>query len=206
MMVVPTLTRHDLLARMLDSMDYAVRHLVVIDNSGDGFALGDGPWEQGTVLRMPSNLGVAASWNLAVRMAHREPWVLIVSDDVMWTAGGLQGFAEQADEGTLLLSSTWPHWCAFALGMGVVGKVGLFDEGYYPAYFEDRDFERRCLRAGVPVMHGPNVIHANSSTLNTPGRDFAASNGATFRANERLFNLDGHHGFDPFRWRSQGWA
>jgi hypothetical protein len=36
MLVVPTLTRHDLLDRMLRSVDHPVGHLVVIDNSGAG--------------------------------------------------------------------------------------------------------------------------------------------------------------------------
>jgi GT2 family glycosyltransferase len=205
MMVVPTLTRHDLLARMLDSVDFPVKHLVVVDNSGRGIVGGTGPWERMTVLPMPVNFGVAGSWNLAVRMAHREPWVLIVSDDVVWPAGALKGFSEACGEDRLVLSGTWPHWCAFGLGMGVVRKVGLFDEGYFPAYFEDRDYERQCGRAGVLVEHGPSVSHANSSTLNTPGSNFAEWNSRTFISNRQLFENDTHHGFDPYRWRSNAW-
>ena len=207
MMVVPTLTRHDLLERMLDSVDVAVRHLVVIDNSGDGFEVGDGPWEDATVLRLPANLGVAASWNLAVRLAHRQPWVLIASDDVLWPAGSLEQFVYLSGEERLVLSQTMPYWCAFTLGMSVVRDVGLFDEGYFPAYFEDNDYERRCGRAGVFVdRDGPPVLHANSSTLNTPERNFAAHNQRSFEANARLFAEDRHHGFDPYRWRAQSWS
>jgi GT2 family glycosyltransferase len=205
MMVVPTLTRHDLLGRMLDSVDVAVRHLVVIDNSGDGFKVGEGPWEDATVLRMPANLGVAGSWNLGVRLAHRQPWVLIASDDVLWPAGALERFVDVSGEERLVLSETWPHWCAFTLGMSVVKDVGLFDEGYYPAYFEDTDYERRCARAGVEVGRGPAVLHSNSSTLNTPDRNFAVSNERSFVSNRRLFEEDRHRGFDPYRWRANGW-
>jgi len=206
MLVVPTLTRHDLLAKMLDTVDVAVRHLVVIDNSGDGFEVGDGPWEDVTVLRLPANLGVAASWNLGVRLAYRQPWVLIVSDDVTWPAGALEGFANRAGEDRLVLSETWPHWCAFSIGMRVVQQVGLFDEGYFPAYFEDNDYMRRAGRAGVQVVDGPKVAHRNSSTLNTPGRTFAGSNSVSFQANRTLFEQDRHHGFDPYRWRAQAWS
>jgi len=148
MLVVPTLTRHDLLGRMLRSVDHPLGHLVVIDNSGRGLAVPDGPWERMTVLPMPSNLGVAGSWNLAVRMAHREPYVVVCSDDMWWPAGSLQELERVACEETLTVSATWPHWQAFALGMRVVRDVGLFDEGYYPAYFEDTDYERRMFRAG----------------------------------------------------------
>jgi GT2 family glycosyltransferase len=205
MMVVPTLTRHDLLALMLDSVDYPVKHLVVIDNSGRGVDVPDGPWGMVTILPMPTNFGVAASWNLAVKMGHREPWVLIASDDVVWPAGALERFDEVCSEDRLVLSDSWPHWCAFGIGMRVVEKVGLFDEGYFPAYFEDRDYERRCARRGVMVGHGPSVVHANSSTLNTPDAQFAEPNGITFTSNRQLFESDMHHGFDPYRWRKNAW-
>jgi len=206
MMVVPTLTRHDLLDRMLRSVDCQVGHLVVIDNSGRGIVGGTGPWERMTVLPMPSNLGVAASWNLAIRMAHREPWVLICSDDMWWPVNALREFAAQSSEDSLVVSATWPHWCAFTIGMGVVQKFGLFDEGYYPAYFEDTDYERRVGRAGSPPLLGPEVHHDNASTLQTPRSDFGGKNKASHAANEALFKSDRHHGFDPYRWRAQAWT
>jgi GT2 family glycosyltransferase len=206
MMIVPTLTRHDLLDRMLRSVDCHVGHLVVIDNSGRGIVGGTGPWERMTVLPMPANLGVAASWNLAIRMAHREPWVLICSDDMWWPGNALGEFAAQSSEDALVVSSTWPHWCAFTIGMRVVQKVGLFDEGYYPAYFEDTEYERRLRRAGVQRQMGPAVDHSNASTLNTPSADFGNRNGHSYEQNKALFEEDRHHGFDPFRWRSQAWG
>jgi GT2 family glycosyltransferase len=204
MMVVPTLTRHDLLDRMLRSVDHPVGHLVVIDNSGRGVVGGSGPWERMTVLAMPANLGVAASWNLAIRMAHREPWVLICSDDMWWPAGSLQTLVGLASEETLVLSGTWPHWEAFALGMGVVSKVGLFDEGYYPAYYEDTEYTRRLKRAGIRPVLGPEVEHDNSSTLNTPGANFQRQ--VSSEANRALYESGGHGGFDPYRWRAQSWT
>ena len=206
MLVVPTLTRHDLLAGMLASVDCRVGHLVVIDNSGRGIVGVEGPWERMTVLPMPVNFGVAASWNLAIRMAHREPWVLVCSDDMWWPVNALHEFEALSSEDGLVLSQTWPHWCGFSIGMRVVQKVGLFDEGYYPAYFEDNDYARRAGRAGVQISYGPEVGHRNSSTLNTPGRTFAGSNSASFQANRRLFEQDRHHGFDPYRWRAQAWS
>ena len=206
MLVVPTLTRHDLLVRMLETVDADVEHLVVIDNSGLGVDLPDGPWRSMTLLPMPANLGVAASWNLAVKMAHRLPWLMIASDDVTFPEGALDKFAEQSGEDRLVVSETWPHWCAFTIGMRVVSDVGLFDEGYYPAYYEDTDYERRMGRAGLKAVHGPAVGHENSSTLHTPGRDFGARRLPSHKQNERLFQEDRMHGFDPFRWRSQAWS
>ncbi|HEY7823683.1 MAG TPA: glycosyltransferase [Acidimicrobiia bacterium] len=204
MLVVPTLTRHDLLQRMLRSVDGPVDHLVVIDNSGRGVDIPDGPWQESTLLVMPSNLGVAASWNLAIKMAHRDPFVMICSDDMWWPEGAMDRFVEQSAEDRLVVSETWPHWCAFTIGMGVVSKLGLFDEGYYPAYFEDTEYERRMAQGGVERMRGPQVYHENSSTLNTPGRSW--NRNGSYSSNEQLFRSGNRHGFDPFRWRSHAWT
>ena len=206
MMVVPTLTRHDLLERMLRSIDHPIGHLVVIDNSGRGIVGGSGPWERMTVLPMPVNLGVAASWNLAVRMAHRHPWVMVCSDDVTWPQGCLSAFTGVASEETLVVSGTWPHWCAFTLGMGVVRKVGLFDEAYYPAYYEDTEYERRMATFGLAVTTGPSVNHDNASTLKTKNSQFGEANNRTLSSNAQLFASGQPGGFDPYRWRDQAWT
>jgi GT2 family glycosyltransferase len=206
MLVVPTLTRHDLLYRMLASVDVPVGHLVVIDNSGRGVVERSGPWEKMTVLRMPVNFGVAASWNLAVKMGHRHDWVMVASDDTVFPTGALAGFAGQSGEDRLVVSATWPHWCAFTIGMGVVRTVGLFDEGYYPAYYEDTEYERRMAGLNMPVEMGPEVHHDNSSTLRTPGSRFPTANVKSHKANKDLYGSGRHHGFDPYRWREQSWG
>jgi GT2 family glycosyltransferase len=205
MLVVPTLTRHDLLDRMLRSIDHPVGHLVVIDNSGRGIVGGTGPWERMTVLPMPVNLGVAASWNLAVRLAYKHPYVMVASDDMWWEPGVLSGFAEMASEETLVLAGNFPHWQAFTLGMGLVARVGLFDEGYYPAYFEDVEYLRRMEANGLLPVFGPETGHANSSTLNTPGADFRSRNDRSWDSTRVLFESGRPGGFDPYRWRDQSW-
>lgn len=204
MLVVPTLTRHDLLVRMLRSVDVPVGHLVVIDNSGIGPYVPPGPWGgQVTVLRMPANLGVAASWNLGIKLAHRHPWVLVCSDDVVWPAGTLQQFASMSDEARLVVTATWPHWCAFSIGMRVVQQVGLFDEGYFPAYYEDTEYERRMDGLGVSRTTGPAVQHDNASTLLTPGKQW---NRDTALARNKALYVSGEQGrFDPYAWREQAW-
>lgn len=205
LLVVPTLTRHDLLGRMLRSVDANVERLVVIDNSGRGVDIPDGPWEQADVFSMPSNLGVAASWNLAIKMGFRHPWVMICSDDMIWPEESMRIMAEASSEDRLVVSSTWPHWCAFTIGMGVVEKAGLFDEGYYPAYFEDTEYERRISQCGIGLTIGPAVAHDNASTLNTPSAGFRSKNGVSFTANQQLYQSQQPGGFSPSRWRNQGW-
>lgn len=212
-MVVPTWTRSDLLSAMLASIDYPVRHLLIVDN---GSTLGnvDHPdlVEQMHVAQMPRNLGVPASWNLGIKAFFDEDWVFIVGDDVTFPAGAMQQFAELADPSKVVLSQTWPHWCAFAYGMDVVDTAGLFDERFYPAYYEDTEYEWRCHNLGVPVVTSDiQVGHTNASTLNTPRRQFALRKGMTDASNGALFH-EKQQGpasrdtpFSLFRWRNQAW-
>ena len=37
-------------------------------------------------------------------------------------------------------------------------KVGLFDEGFYPLYFDDFDFCLRATKAGFKIVYLPNAI------------------------------------------------
>ena len=186
-LIVPVLNRPDLLHRMLDSIDYPVGDLVIIDN-GNCFPA----WEpvehveRTHVVKMPSNLGVAASWNLGIKSVPFAPWWLIVNSDAWFPAGSLEALAQQARSDALVLSGGDPPWCAFALGDEVVEQVGLFDEGFYPAYFEDIDYERRIRHHGIDVVIAPvRVNHTNSSTLRG---GYDAANGRTYPANDEYLS------------------
>jgi GT2 family glycosyltransferase len=139
-------------------------------------------------------------------MGHRHEWVMVASDDVMFPAGALAGFAEASGEDRLVVSTTWPHWCAFTIGMRVVQAVGLFDEGYYPAYFEDTEYERRLSQCEIGLTIGPAVAHDNASTLNSPGQNFGHKNRETYKANQQLYSSQQPEGFSPSRWRALSWT
>lgn len=184
-MVVPVLARPEMLYRMVNSIDHPVGHLLIIDN---GDVVGIPPAtlpgiDKVTVVRLPSNLGVAAAWNLGVKLTPHAPWWLIANFDVVFPAGSLEQFA-QVRTGGLVLSAASPPWACFALHDETVRHVGLFDEAFYPAYWEDNDYERRVRSAGIPVIEsGIAVHHDNSSTIAAiPNR-----NDETFRANERHY-------------------
>jgi GT2 family glycosyltransferase len=185
-MIVPILRGPEILDRMLDTIDYPVRKLIVIDN-GDVIRHTIGPVEhvQSTkVIKMPANLGVAGSWNLGIKADPFAPWWLITNFDVEWPAGSLRMFAEQAGEGVLLVDSPQPY-CAFAVGEDVVQRVGLFDEGFHPAYFEDTDYELRCAIEGVKVKRSTiPIVHHNSSTIGY----FGEINNRTYASNAEYMN------------------
>jgi GT2 family glycosyltransferase len=210
--IVPTLNQTDRLFRLLDSIDAPVGELVVIDN---GLR-----WPRGhrlhlpvvrhaqhqTLVELPGNLGVAGAWNLGIKTT---PWAsrwLIVNDDAWFPEGALAELDRLSSSTAVTLSAATPPWSCFVLGCDAVAQVGLFDERFHPAYFEDTDYERRCHIAGIEVVStAVDVHHDNSSTLAS-----GVGRGDTY-----MDNLDLHHrkaidsdtswGWDLTRRRNLGW-
>ena len=208
-MIVPILVGPEILYRMLDTIDYPVKKLIIIDN-GDALRASVGwPVEhvQSTkVIKMPANLGVAGSWNLGIKAAPFSPWWLIVNFDVEWPAGSLEAFAAQASGADILLAQSPQPWSAFALGEDVVQRVGLFDEGFHPAYFDDNDYEMRCAIEGVKVRRSLiPIVHHNSSTIGF----FGEINNRTYRSNAEYMNVKraapGPGGWSLERRRANSW-
>jgi GT2 family glycosyltransferase len=207
--IVPVLARPELLYRLVNSIDHPVGHLLIIDN---GDVVGMPPAmlpniDTVTVVRLPSNLGVSAAWNLGIKLTPHAPWWLIANFDVTFPPGSLARF-DETRSGGLVLSAAEPPWACFAVHDEVILRVGLADESYYPAYWEDVDWERRVRAAGMPVIEsGIPVDHDNSSTIAAiPNR-----NAETFRANEHYYRdkvlrddlTEGHWSLQ--RRREQAW-
>lgn len=188
-MIVPILTRPELLHRMMNSIDVTIDHLVVIDNGMCTYGLevlAAPRVRKLTVLQLPANQGVAGSWNLGIKVTPSAPWWLIANFDIEWPAGSLETFASIARTDALVLSGGSPEWCAFAVGEDVIDRVGLFDEGLHPAYFEDDDFQRRCYEAGVLVLHSSVAVdHENSSTIKD--EKYHGRNNVTFADNAAFY-------------------
>lgn len=188
-MIVPVLARSELLYRMIDSIDYAIAQLVIIDN---GRVVDPQqvltPYALTThLLPMPANFGVAGSWNLGIKSTPFAPWWLIANFDVVWPVGSLERLAQASSSQALTLTACQPAWSAFTIGDRIVDSVGLFDEALHPAYFEDNDYQRRCEKAGARIERTDiPVRHDNSSTL--AAGNYASRNGHTFPDNAQYFS------------------
>ena len=188
-MVVPVLTRHDLLDRMINSINYPIKDLVIINNGAKDYDYLP-VWNQWINkiwhLRMPSNLGVASSWNLGIKSTPMSDYWLISNFDVEWGGDSLKMFAESSSQDKLLLSNGAPNWCAFSIGWKIIDQVGLFDEGLHPAYFEDTDYERRIKALNSNLEHSfIPIAHDNSSTLKA---GYQGRNDQTFDDNSNYYN------------------
>lgn len=189
---IPCISRPDLLARCIASIDHPVGRLVVIDNSptGDLRAVVETSvprWVDDWHVVVPAaNLGVAASWNHAIRTAPGLPWWCIANADTELAPGDLERLAaEMAQPGPRWVGMNG-DWRVFGLSQEAVQRVGLFDENYAPVYCEDADYERRCDLAGVPwyFIRG-GATHAGSATIADPR--YAAANARTYPENRRYY-------------------
>ena len=195
-MIVPTLTRHDLLVKMLASIDCPVGLLIIVNNnSKSNFegtdAIPDCVVEY-RVLNLPANLGCAGSWNLGIKLAPFARGWVIASDDVVFAPGALKEFAANCSTDRLTICEEWPHYQFFGIGENVVAEVGLFDENLYPANFEDDDYQRRCEVAGVK-FEIVNVGHSHVKQATVHAPEWAASNAKTYEANERYYDWKTQH-------------
>lgn len=182
-----TYSRFDLADRLLDSIDYPVEHLVIVDNSGKRQYEPKKPelvknlW----LIQVPYGLGYSGGLNLIVKTTPFAPYWLLVNDDTVFQPGSLKKISERVDTDAINFLSIMPKWSGFVLGEGAVLKAGLFDERFHPIYFEDNDYERRLMAAGVKANFiNAEIAHDNSSTLNS---GFHSQNDKTYHANQRLY-------------------
>jgi len=183
-----TLKRFDLAERLLASIDYPVEHLVIIDNSGTQSWNPVKPeWVENLwLIRVPFGLGLVGAWNLIVKSTPYAPYWLLVNDDAWFELGALEKIANEVDTQALNFLDIVPQWSAVVFGEGMIEKVGLYDERFYPLYFDDNDLERRVDQAGVPKKTiEAKIHHENSSTLKS---GYQEQNNKTYKNNLDLFN------------------
>jgi GT2 family glycosyltransferase len=214
-LIVPVLNRYDLLDRMVSSIDYPVKHLLIIDNGASTVMEDVGIdvpacVEHTTYLPMPANLGVSGSWNLGIKsFPYADRW-FFASNDVQLHPGALERLCE-ARRDEITVCEMIPHWQAFCLGYEAVKRVGLFDEGFFPAFCEDNDMTRRAEHAGVTIRRvDVPMVHDNSSTINSD-RKLLENNARTFPTNVAYFHDKvaredyGPGSWDVYRRRMNGW-
>lgn len=125
--------------------------LYIIDNSSDGFAK---KYEVGFYAPRPENIGVGRAWNLGAKKVINEGYdYLVIISATMRFGDGMRGFVKALETNLNPWGLETQHgWHCIALHRNTLQKVGLFDENFYPAYYEDSDYVRRMELAGI---HNP---------------------------------------------------
>ena len=181
-----TLTRFDMAQRLLDSIDYPVEHLVIVDNSGKReFSPRVNDFVKNTwLLQVPHGLGANGAWNLIIKSTPFASYWVIPNDDSWFEPGALQAIAENVDTDAFNFVDVNPRWSCVVPSEGSVRRAGLWDEAFHPIYFDDDDYEWRMTQLGVRFNNiNAKVHHDNSSTLKS---GFNERNGFTFIRNQSL--------------------
>ena len=174
---IPILNRADLLSKLLDSLDVRIDTLAIVDNStitaGQPTSSRQSLSSQTSVPRFLEalqqlghpligeihvarpfcNLGVAASWNHILRSFPDAPIALIANNDVVFAPGVLRQALAKLNASRAQFMSLFqpPHgFSAFFLTTQCWDRIGLFDDNFINAYFEDLEFRDR-LRAHPDV-------------------------------------------------------
>lgn len=209
-LICPVRSRFDLLERMLNSLDYPIDQIVIVDNSVSGYEV---PFETaGPVryIRPITGLGWGGGINEGITELPKETYWMWSSNDLVWGPGDLEHIDKTMQENIHL--PTFMSWGFIygAVSRGCVASIGLIDEFNFPSIYEDDvDWYRRCRLGGVNIIeyrgniqHGADG-HAASLTILSDG-EHKSSNDKTHPANairyaEKWGGSKGQETFDtPF--------
>jgi len=203
---VPIVNGVHWLERLIESIDYPVDNLFIVNNSAD---------EEVTqelerlvkvkkeninkiyLTNFPGNIGCASAWNLIIKCYLMSPYWIISNHDIGFTPGFLETMVARAQDpetgivfgkaenyisaenkGIITLGS----WDIFLIKDWAVHKFGLFDENLYPAYSEDIDYLLRTLVHPIKKTSVELPYYHGEST------DYHQSGGQTARVNPELKN------------------
>jgi GT2 family glycosyltransferase len=162
-------------------------------------------------IRNVVNKGVPAGWNQILRTCMADPefrYVYLVNNDVVFQEGAcdvLHEFLEAHPDYVAVCSiqsntrkptvgfvdNSHIQFVAIMLTRFCIEQVGLFDERFFPAYYEDNDYSERIKRVLLSkgyksgMVHDSRVIHVGSRTIKEGGVNVAQS----FEENKRKFKL-----------------
>ena len=200
-LIVPTiLKRKDLLERMLNSIDHPVERLVFVVNDGSDWRWeGDGPFERVDYIRPILGLGNHGGINAGIAQTPEAPWWLFVTDDIAFGPGNLDDIVDtiESSDAPAVVTGSYESpkllsFCYGAVNRACIDKVGLVDEWtFYPIYFGDNDYHRRCKLAGVEwIVYDGDIRHGDDGTTSATLKavpHFQDRNQETFARNHRAY-------------------
>ena len=196
-LAIPVLNRYDLLDQHLETIDYPIEEILIINNGKDLYE----PKRKDLnirVLNLPSNLGMSGSWNLTIKLYPNAKYWMFSSADTYWVQGSLEKLHQASSESKIVM--TTEAWGSFSIGENMIREVGLFDEYFYPIYFEDNDYYERVMKSSLKdgyINSGieVNTPHGASQTINS-NEKLLNRNHETFVKNQEYFNYKKENNFE----------
>jgi len=192
----PSYRRYDLLGQMIASAEQGTLvpdQYLIVDNGGSLVPAAHGiPTAKTTIENPGRNLGVAATWNVV--MSRNDDIIIMACDDVRFGARTIEALVKESEEHPevgFFFPESASMFTVFLLRKSLYDRIGAFDEGFWPAYFEDNDYFRRLCLAGeqrFPVV-GVDVgyYHHISATLRTYNTDEMNTHHGRFKANQDYY-------------------
>lgn len=194
-LIAPAYNRHDLLLRMLRSIDVPVERGLVIDSGMNIEESKEWPELLDEMERLNlfpfsppfSSMGYGGAINFTILQTANAPWWVWASNDVEFRPGHLETVAQRM-EGVRTPKVITGAFTWAAINRATIDTVGLVDEhSFFPIYFDDNDYARRCALAGVEwvedgaARHGDDRHEASLTIL---------SDNNAREANNRTFGLN----------------
>jgi hypothetical protein len=187
---VPIVNGFHWMERLVNSVDYPVDELVILNNNGrgelteqlDNLAKIEHEYiKKITVCHLPSNIGCSGAWNMIIKCYMNAPYWIISNNDIQFSPGLLKDMVqknEDLDVG-MVYGNGQAQWDLFLINDWVVQKCGLFDENLYPAYVEDVDYYIRLILSNIKTDHS-NIPYLHGE------KDYATTGSQTWRLDPSL--------------------
>jgi GT2 family glycosyltransferase len=174
---IPTLLKYDLCIKLIQSVELNTvksDKFYILDNGGGFKEYTNNKilLDKIEIINFGRNLGVASSWNWF--LSNIEGDLIIANDDIVLKENVIEAFVKakqnEVDKNVVMYSTANGSYKIFMVNNSIIKKVGLFDENFWPAYFEDSDMMYRMKLGGyinkeVIKEHDPCIHHEESATL-----------------------------------------
>lgn len=161
---IPTINRADLLVDALKQYQnsFLTTRIFIIDNGQQNlfelFKQEKISLKNITIHVSPKNVGVAESWNMLCSKIFQRgyEYALILNDDIIieQEENAISDFLKQNQFGFIS-----QNFSAFLIKEKTFEKVGTFDAGFYPAYYEDNDYLYRLKLLAIETVNS-EVLNA----------------------------------------------
>jgi hypothetical protein len=201
---IPIVNGTNWLVRLINSIDYNVDNLFIVNNSANKQITKELEEIKNTkylyikniyLTNLPGNIGCAGAWNLIIKSYLMAPYWIICNHDIAFTPGWLENMLKKAENPKIGIVFSTAHnylsninneiitlgsWDIFLIKDWTIQKFGLFDENLYPAYSEDIDYLFRTLVDPIEKT-SVELPYYHGETM-----DYAKSGGQTHRTNPEL--------------------
>lgn len=163
---IPTINRADLLNEALEKyfFDFPNAEILILDNGNQDIIKRKSNFK---IFRTDKNFGVAKSWNFLCRQAYKTvDYILMLNDDI-YLGKNQKDIYKFIKRTSFDLVHGEKHLCSYILPKRIF-KEFVFDENFYPAYFEDNDFKYRLLLEKKKIKSSSFLnpeIYRNSQTI-----------------------------------------